>query len=82
MNTPAQEKSNGHVTVWVDDERLIEHTGLRFRDREGGSQIQRLLFSTFHGGSSPDWAPRHSDGRYKTDCAYFDNIELIPSPGR
>lgn len=82
LNTPAQE-SNGHVTVWVDDERLIEHTGLRFRDREGdASQIQRLLFSTFHGGSSPDWAPRHSDGRYKTDCAFFDNIELIPSPGR
>lgn len=55
---------------------------LALADREGGSQIQRLLFSTFHGGSSPDWAPRHSDGRYKTDCAYFDNIELIPSPGR
>jgi hypothetical protein len=80
LNTPAS-ASNGSVTVWVDDQRLIEHTELRFRDRESeSSQIQRFLFSTFHGGSSPEWAPRNSDGSYKTDCAYFDTIALTPSP--
>ncbi|HBP41100.1 MAG TPA: hypothetical protein DD644_05010 [Halomonas sp.] len=79
LNEPATE-SNGRVTVSVDGERLIEHTGLRFRaETTEVSQIQRLLFSTFHGGSSPEWAPRNEDGSYKTDCAYFDTIELSPS---
>ncbi|WP_051690149.1 polysaccharide lyase [Halomonas alkaliantarctica] len=79
LNEPATE-SNGRVTVSVDGERLIEHTGLRFRaETTEASQIQRLLFSTFHGGSSPEWAPRNEDGSYKTDCAYFDTIALSPS---
>lgn len=76
LNTPA-EQSNGFMTVWVDDERLIEHRNLRFRDRETeDSKIQRLLFNTFHGGSSPEWAPRNADGSYKTDCAFFDEFTL------
>lgn len=80
LNTPAS-ASNGSVTVWVDDQRLIEHAGLRFRDRESdASHIQRLLFSTFHGGSSPEWAPRRSNGSYKTDCALFDDISVVAHP--
>lgn len=78
LNEPATE-SNGSVVVSVDDERLIEHTGLRFRaEATEQSQVQRLLFNTFHGGSSPEWAPRNADGSYKTDCAYFDTIALTP----
>ncbi|MBL1377768.1 hypothetical protein JKV55_10550 [Zobellella sp. CGMCC 1.18722] len=76
LNTPAS-ANNGSVLVWVDSKLLIEHNGLRFRSKETpASEIQRLLFNTFHGGSSPDWAPRHADGSYKTDCAFFDNLEL------
>lgn len=76
LNTPAEEP-NGLIKVWVDNELLIEHQGLRFRDRlTPESEIQRLMFSTFHGGSSPEWAPRMADGSYKTDCAFFDNIAL------
>lgn len=76
LNAPAEE-GNGLIKVWVDDELLIEHQGLRFRDRlKSESDIQRLMFNTFHGGSSPEWAPRMADGSYKTDCAFFDNIAL------
>lgn len=76
LNAPAEE-ANGLIKVWVDDELLIEHQGLRFRDRlTPESEIQRLMFNTFHGGSSPEWAPRMADGSYKTDCAFFDNIAL------
>ncbi|MGP9588861.1 polysaccharide lyase [Halomonas sp. AOP42-B2-16] len=76
LNTPAEEP-NGFIKVWVDDELLIEHSTLRFRDRlTPESDIQRLMFNTFHGGSSPEWAPRTAEGSYKTDCAFFDNMAL------
>lgn len=76
LNAPADE-ANGLIKVWVDDALLIEHQDLRFRDRlTPESEIQRLMFNTFHGGSSPEWAPRTADGIYKTDCAFFDNIAL------
>lgn len=77
LNSPSS-ANNGQVLVWVDDALLIEHTGLRFRDVENDqSQIQRLMFNTFHGGSSPEWAPRDSAGAYKTDCAFFDDFSLL-----
>ncbi|MFC4206880.1 polysaccharide lyase [Vreelandella malpeensis] len=79
LNDPASE-SNGSMVVWVDDELVIEHESLRFRNRiTPASYIQRFLFNTFHGGSSPEWAPRSKDGSYKTDCAYFDDIKLLSS---
>lgn len=76
LNDPA-EVANGSVTVWVDDEQVIEHDELRFRDRlTEESAIQRLMFNTFHGGSSPEWAPCSEDGSYKTDCAFFDDVSV------
>lgn len=79
MNTPASAR-NGSIDVWVDDKLVIQHDALRFRDRvTPESNIQRLLFSTFHGGSSPEWAPRNDDGSYKTDCAFFDDITVTSS---
>ncbi|WP_144984508.1 polysaccharide lyase [Halomonas sp. C22] len=77
LNAPSS-ADNGQVLVWVDDALVIEHTGLRFRDVENDqSLIQRLMFSTFHGGSSPEWAPRDSTGAFKTDCAFFDDFSLL-----
>lgn len=76
----AAESANGSMDVWVDDQLVIEHGGLRFRDQiTSDSAIQRLLFSTFHGGSNPEWAPRNDDGSYKTDCTFFDDITLSSS---
>lgn len=76
LNEPAS-AANGNVEIWVDGQEIIKHTGLRFRALEGqDGMIQTLLFSTFHGGHSPEWAPRMADGTYKTDCAFFDNWEV------
>lgn len=73
LNEPAR-AANGKMEVWVDRQKLIEHAGLRLRAAEGaGGLVQTLLFSTFHGGNSPAWAPRTADGDYKIDCAYFDD---------
>ena len=78
LNEPAS-AANGRVVVSVDRQKLIEHNGLRLRAQEGADGlIQNFMFSTFHGGGTPDWAPRTVDGAYKVDCAYFDEWVLSP----
>lgn len=67
--------ADGVMTVAVDGAQLIQHTNLRFRSTDASrGLIQSMLFSTFHGGSSPNWAPRTPDGDFKQDCAYFDDF--------
>lgn len=75
------ELADGYVDVLVDGEPVIHHDGLRFRSTSSADGlISRILFSTFHGGSSPEWAPRNADGSFKTDCAYFDNFKVTHFP--
>lgn len=75
------ELADGYVDVLVDGEPVIHHDGLRFRSTSSADGlISKILFSTFHGGSSPEWAPRNADGSFKTDCAYFDNFTVTHSP--
>jgi hypothetical protein len=76
LNDPP-EAANGWVRVTVDGSQAVTHDGLRFRAAEGDrGRVNSLLFSTFHGGSRPDWAPRHADGSFKTDCAAFDDFVI------
>jgi hypothetical protein len=67
--------ADGKVVVSVDGVEVIHHDNIRFRAKDTPeSLINKMLFITFHGGASPDWAPRSEDGKYKTECAYFDNF--------
>tara|TARA_B100000700_G_C15060238_1_gene865299 strand:+ start:6851 stop:7621 length:771 start_codon:yes stop_codon:yes gene_type:complete len=76
LNQPASE-SNGEFSISVNDKLIVEHTGLQFRASENASTlIHQFMFNTFHGGSSPEWAPRNNKGDYKRDCAYFDDIRI------
>ncbi|MCP5149642.1 MAG: hypothetical protein H6982_02745 [Chromatiales bacterium] len=69
--------ADGHVRLLVDDELLVDQGGLRFRGTDGNrGLISRFLFSTFHGGGSPEWAPRDADGKYVAVFASFDNFEI------
>ena len=75
LNDP--EESNGFVNIYVDGERAVTHDGLRIRGTGGeNTLIENFLFSTFHGGSSPEWAPVDEDGEYTTVHAYFDNFAV------
>lgn len=79
LNSSPDQK-NGYVRVYVDGKQLIEQKGIRFRGSESpDSLISTLMFNTFHGGHSPDWAPREADGSYAVDCAYYDNFSVAPS---
>lgn len=75
LNEPGE--ANGFAHVYVDGERVIEHEALRYRGEEGGHTLMdRMLFSTFHGGSSPAWAPVEEEGGYVTVHACFDNFAV------
>lgn len=76
LNEPATQE-NGKIYVFVDGNEVIRHEGIKFRSVEGqGGLIQKFLFSTFFGGHSPEWAPKTADGRYKVECAYFDDFSI------
>ncbi len=77
----AADASDGIVRLYVDGRKLIERVGIRYRG-VGGDQalITSMLFSTFHGGGDPTWAPKDKDGRYTTVYADFDNFEAVPGP--
>lgn len=51
--------------------------GIKFRETGGDNTlIKRLLFSTFHGGNTPKFAPVDEAGRYTVEHAWFDNISV------
>ena len=76
LNTRSAE-SDGFAHIYIDGERVIQHDGVRFRGEEGDrTLISTFLFSTFHGGHEPHWAPRDSEGNYTDVHAYFDNIAV------
>lgn len=73
LNTPG--KPNGSARIMVDNKEVANSQGVVFREVGGpNTDIQQFLFSTFHGGHMPDWAPVDEKGNYTTEYAYFDNI--------
>lgn len=71
LNDPG--KSNGSATILVDGREIKTTRGVEFRGAEGIG-IRQFLFSTFHGGHSPEWAPKKDDGSFTTVHAFYDNI--------
>jgi hypothetical protein len=76
LNT-APDKADGFTHVYVDGKRVIQHDNVHFRAATGAkTAIQQVLFSTFHGGSSPAWAPKDADGNYITTHAWFHSLAV------
>ncbi len=76
LNTRSTE-NDGFAHIYIDGERIVQHDGVQFRGEEGDSTlISTFIFSTFHGGHEPNWAPRDSKGNYTDVHAYFDNIAV------
>lgn len=70
-------EDEGFAHVYIDGKSFIQHDDVQFRADDGeASLISTFLFSTFHGGHEPHWAPRDSQGNYTDVHAYFDNIAV------
>ena len=77
LNDP--ESANGLVRLYVDGALVSAQEGLRLRSvASKDSLIGNFLFSTFHGGHDPSWAPRNAAGAYVDVHAYYDNIAVYP----
>ena len=73
----AAKRADGFVRLYVDGALVSTQEGIRLRGTDGDKGlISRFLFSTFHGGNGPQWAPRHAAGGYADVHAFFDNIAV------
>ena len=72
MNTiasPGNGDKNGRVQTWLDGELVLDVDTLRLRDYDT-VKVDKFYLSTFHGGSSAEWAPTH-------DCFIrYDNFTV------
>ncbi len=76
VNTPAS-ASNGVVNIYANGEKIVSFEGLQLRALDGAdTEINNFLFSTFHGGNTPKFAPMDSLGNYVTVVAWFDDFEV------
>lgn len=78
VNEPAS-AANGFARIYVDGQKVADAENIRFRGNSGESTlISTVLFSTFHGGHSPEYAPKAAGGGYASVCAFFDNFAVHP----
>ncbi|KQN35575.1 hypothetical protein ASG37_14640 [Sphingomonas sp. Leaf407] len=76
LNDPAT-AANGLVELFVDGRLVEQQEAIRLRGSDvPRARISLFLFSTFHGGNAPEWAPRDAQGGYATVHALFDNIAV------
>ena len=74
VNVPGN--TDGRIRVWIDDKLALDRKGLRLRGKVEPevALVGQFLFSTFHGGSTKNWAPtRNSHAR-------FDDFLISPLP--
>lgn len=75
----AAKRPDGFVRLYVDGALVSTQEGIRLRGVDGDKGlISTFLFSTFHGGGDPSWAPRNATGGYADVHAFFDNIAVYP----
>jgi len=80
LNQPATQ-ANGLVELHIDNHLIERRDGLRLRSVDTpDSLISTFLFSTFHGGNDPSWAPRTKNGGYADVHATFDDFAVYPGP--
>ena len=77
----AADAGDGVVRLYIDAKKLVERSGIRYRGVGGDrALITSMLFSTFHGGGDPTWAPKDNEGKYTTVYADFDNFDAAAGP--
>ncbi|OWV09196.1 alginate lyase [Fibrobacter sp. UWB5] len=82
MNTiasPGNGDKNGRVQTWLDGELVLDVDTLRLRDYDT-VKVDKFYLSTFHGGSSAEWAPTHDCFiRYDNFTVSTDSIAVTAS---
>lgn len=72
VNT-GQDRSDGEIALFIDGREVSRWQNTRLRsDINQDTEINKFLFSTFHGGSDSTWSPS------KTVHARYDNFAVVP----
>lgn len=66
--TNGQANADGEVQVWYNGEEVLHKKNLRFVTNQ--DEVNNFYFSTFHGGNTPDWAPR------ETSWIWYDDLVI------
>jgi hypothetical protein len=75
LNTPGH--TDGHITIWQDNNLVLHHTGLQFRTTDQ-LHIDGLFFSTFFGGDDTTWASPKD--QYADFAEFTLSTEPTPPP--
>jgi len=60
INVVTPNQDNGLLKVWIDGIECLNISDLRYRTvNHNNGEVGGIYFSTFHGGNTPDWAPRN-----------------------
>jgi len=79
VTTPGTGDKNGRVQTWLDGELALDVDTLRLRDYDS-VKVDKFYLSTFHGGSSAEWAPTHDCFiRYDNFTVSTDSIAVSAS---
>ncbi len=79
VTTPGTGDKNGRVQTWLDGELVLDVDTLRLRDYDT-VKVDKFYLSTFHGGSSAEWAPTHDCFiRYDNFTVSTDSIAVTAS---
>ncbi|UXX79901.1 hypothetical protein N7E81_02120 [Reichenbachiella carrageenanivorans] len=73
LNTPGNK--DALIEVWFDGNKVGWKKKFRLRKDDLG-MIDTFYFSTFHGGATPDWAPKNNS------FVKFDNIRVYTKPSK
>lgn len=76
LNDPG--KKNGSARILIDGREISNARNIAFRGVDGPKTlITQFLFSTFHGGHTPRYAPVGKDKKFTTVYAYYDNFKVV-----
>ena len=79
VKTPGKGEKDGRVQAWLDGELVLDVDTLRLRDYDT-LHVDKFYLSTFHGGSSAEWAPTHDCFiRYDNFTVSTDSIAVLAS---
>lgn len=67
--------NNGEVQVWINNEEVLNKTDYKFVTN--GDKVEKFLFSTFHGGSGSNWAPRRNNTAWFDDVLITTNLDDV-----
>ena len=67
--------ADGGLRVWIDDELKLQKNAIQWQSDGPAPVVDRLIYSTFHGGNSETWAPDGTVYARFSDVCWQHNVK-------